>query len=106
MDKKETAKMEKRKYKTRISRQTKVETVLSLLRGDSIEELSRIAKVGVHEVNSWKETFLSHGELGFKKAANKPNRDSELERIIGRQHIEIELLKKKMQPYGKTPENM
>nr|MDA3906432.1 hypothetical protein [Bacteroidales bacterium] len=84
----------------------KVETVLSLLRGDSIEELSRILKVGVHEVNSWKETFLSHGESGFKQVTKKPNRESELERIIGRQQIEIELLKKKMRPYGKTPENI
>lgn len=106
MAKKETVKMEKRKYKTRISRQTKVETVLSLLRGDSIEELSRRLKVGVHEVNLWKETFLSHGESGFKKVTKKPDRESELERLIGRQQIEIELLKKKMKPYGKIPENM
>lgn len=106
MAKEETVKMEKRKYKTRISRQTKLETVLSLLRGDSIEELSRTLKVGVHEVNLWKEIFLSHGESGFKKVTKKPDRESELERIIGRQQIEIELLKKKMKPYGKVPENM
>ena len=98
--------MEKRKYKTRISRQTKVETVLSLLRGESIEELSRTVKVGVNEVNSWKESFLSHGESGFKKVTKKPNRESELERIIGRQQIEIELLKKKMRPYGKVLVNL
>lgn len=96
--------MEKRKYKARISRQKKVETVLSYLRGESIEELSRGLKVGVHDINSWKETFLSHGESGFKQANQKPSRESELERIIGRQQIEIELLKKKMRPYGKAPE--
>lgn len=98
--------MEKRKYKTRISRQIKVETVLSLLRGDSIEELTRRLKVGVHEINSWKELFLSQGELGFKKPTKTPSRESELERIIGRQQIEIELLKKKMRPYGQAQENM
>ena len=106
MAKEDTVKMEKRKYKTRISRQTKVETVLSLLRGDSIEELSRVLKVGVHEVNSWKEIFLSQGESGFKKAKTTSNREAELERIIGRQQVEIELLKKKMRPYGQTHENM
>jgi len=98
--------MEKRKYKTRISRQIKIETVLSLLRGESLEELSRNLKVGVNEVNSWKENFLAHGELGFKKGTKKPNREPELERIIGRQQVEIELLKKKMRPYGKVPETL
>ena len=98
--------MEKRKYKTRISRQIKTETVLSLLRGESLEELSRNLKVGVNEVHSWKETFLAHGESGFKKVVKKATRESELERIIGRQQIEIELLKKKMRPYGKAPETL
>lgn len=97
------SKMEKRKYKARISRKKKVDIVLELLRGESLEELSRNHKVAIHELNQWRETFVSSGESGFKTSPKTNKREAELERIIGRQQMEIELLKKKMRPYGKAP---
>lgn len=58
-----------------ISRQSKVEMVLSLLRGDSIEDLCRKNQVAVHElfVKKSKSCFTA-SEVG-----------------IGRQQMEIEL---------------
>lgn len=96
-----TANMEKKQRKKRISRKQKIEIVLELLRGASIEEVSRNHEVSLNDLHEWRDLFLAHGESGFTKKSAHFGRESELERIIGRQQMEIELLKKKMRPYGK-----
>lgn len=101
MEEGKTAKMEEQKSKRRISRKQKVEIVLALLRGESIEELSRTHHLAVHEITAWRDIFLQYGSEGFKRRSGKSNRESELERIIGRQQMDIELLKKKTRGFGK-----
>ena len=93
--------MEKNQRKKRISRKQKVEIVLQILRGESLEELSRNHEVSINELHQWRDLFLAYGESGFIKTRDN-KRESELEMIIGKQQMEIELLKKKMRPYGKT----
>ena len=88
MEEGKTAKMEKKKSKRRISRKQKTEIVLALLRGDSIEELSRTNHLAVHEITTWRDIFLQYGNEGFKRRRGKGDRESELERIIGRQQME------------------
>jgi len=86
--------MEKNLQKTRLSTKKKTEIVLELLRGASIEELSRTNKVAVHQINQWRDKFIQSGTSGLNKQP-KDTKVSELERIVGRQQMEIELLKKK-----------
>ena len=96
--------MENRIKKTRISSAKKTEIVLELLRGMSIEELSRIHKIAVHQVIDWRDVFIKYGSNGFKPQ-KKNTMQSDLERLIGRQQMEIELLKKKKTVYGKINGN-
>ena len=63
--------MEKEKKTGRLSSRKKAELVLELLRGKSIEELSRTNKVAVHQLTGWHETFVKAGTEGFKKAPVK-----------------------------------
>lgn len=86
--------MENKVKRLRISSNKKTEIVLELLRGASLEELSRINKVAVHEITAWRNVFIESGSKGFKNV-KKDGNQSELERIIGKQQMEIELLKKK-----------
>ncbi len=89
---------------TRLSSTKKTEIVLELLRGASIEELSRQNKIAVHELSKWRELFIENGSKGFKKLP-KDSKVHELERIIGQQHMEIELLKKKQMGFGRIKSN-
>lgn len=93
--------MENKSKRLRISSKKKTEIVLELLRGVSLEELSRLNKVAVHEITAWRDAFIESGSKGFRRG-KKDSTQSELERIIGKQQMEIELLKKKKTAFGKT----
>lgn len=80
----------------RKSTKLKVEIVLRLLRGESIEELAREHKVPVHEIASWRDEFLKGGSHGLKKNPDE-SRMKEAQRVIGRLAMENELLKKKIE---------
>jgi len=95
MSKEKSADMAEKEPKRCISKKQKAEIVIALLRGESIEELSRHNKISVHEIAQWRDAFLESGANGLSKQSSKSTRESELERIIGRQQMEIELLKKK-----------
>lgn len=95
-------KMEERRKIRRKSKKQKSEIVLALLRGESIEELSRTNSVAVHEIAKWRDSFLDWGSKGLMKQSRKDGREAELERIIGRQQMEIELLKKKTKGFGRN----
>ncbi len=95
MQDKTFAKMGEQVRRRRISKKLKAEIVLALLRGESIEELSRNNKIAVHEIAQWKDSFLEGGSKGLTKQGKNNSREAELERIIGRQQMEIELLKKR-----------
>ena len=68
--------------------------VLSLLRGEDAELLSREHGVTIADISSWRDQFIENGTTGFKR---KPD-DSKLsaaERKIGQLQMELELTKKK-----------
>jgi transposase-like protein len=97
--------MDKNIKKTRLSNKKKSEIVLEVLRGVSIEELSRTNKVAVYQINQWRDKFIQQGTASLHRQ-RKDTKVSELERIIGRQQMEIELLKKKKTLYGNRHENI
>lgn len=72
----------------------KSEIVLSLLRGEDVEILSRKHGVTIADISQWRDQFIENGTTGFKR---KPD-DSKLsaaERKIGQLQMELELTKKK-----------
>lgn len=86
-----TTAMEKRKNFTS---KIKAELVLSLLRGEDPELISREYGVTLADINLWRDQFIESGTDGFKR---KPD-DSKLsaaERKIGQLQMELELTKKK-----------
>lgn len=71
----------------------KAEIVLSLLRGEDPELISREYGVTLAEINHWRDQFIESGTEGFKR---KPE-DSKLsaaERKIRQLQMELELTKK------------
>ena len=83
--------MEKKKN---ITSKIKAEIVLSLLRGEDIELISRKYGATLSDINHWRDQFIENGIEGFKR---KPD-DSKLsaaERKIGQLQMELELTKKK-----------
>ena len=77
-----------------ITSKIKAEIVLSLLRGEDPELLSREHGVTLSDLSLWRDQFIDSGTSGFKR---KPD-DSKLsaaERKIGQLQMELELTKKK-----------
>jgi transposase-like protein len=75
----------------------KLEAVLRLLRGESLEELSRELKVEAHRLAAWRDDFLEGGKEGLK--GQRPDRSPEdrqlrdAERKIGQLTMENEILR-------------
>jgi len=84
------------KKKERMSANKKTELVLQLLRGDSLDELCRVHHVTASQLNEWRDIFINKGKDGFRKKADD-HRLREAQAIIGRQAIELDLYKKKME---------
>lgn len=86
----------KQNKKTRMSLNRKTEAVLRLLRGDSIDELCREYGIAAYELNIWRDQFIESGKDGFRKSPDdKKLKDAQ--RVIGKQAMELELYKKKME---------
>ena len=83
--------------RSRWSAGKKMEAVLRLLRGESLEELSRELKVEAHRLAAWREDFLEGGKEGLK--GQRPDRSPEdrqlrdAERKIGQLTMENEILR-------------
>jgi len=70
--------------------------VLRLLRGESLEELCREYQVSAHDLSFWRDQFIESGKDGFRKSPeDKKLKDAQ--RVIGKQAMELELYKKKME---------
>ena len=78
----------------RKSAKMKTRMDLELLRGRTIEEVSREYQVTIADLTEWRTAFLKGGESGLKKRPDD-NRYAEYERTVNRLQMEIELLKKK-----------
>jgi transposase len=75
----------------------KTEAVLRLLRGESLEELSRELQVEAHRLAAWRDDFLAAGKQGLK--GQRPDRTpddralKQAERKIGQLTMENEVLR-------------
>jgi len=81
----------------RISAKRKEETVLRLLQGENINDISRELKISVPEIESWKNRFLIAAREGLKTRGKDPV-EKELEiakKTIGELTMELNLHKKK-----------
>src|SRR5215218_6797376 len=74
----------------------KTDAVLRLLRGESLEELSRELQVEAHRLAAWCDDFLAAGKQGLKgqRADRSPDRAlKQAERKIGQLTMENEILR-------------
>lgn len=81
----------------RFSKRRKGEIVLRLIRGESLEELSRETGRPAYELAKWRDQFLDGGYTTF----SEPGKEAEdlLERyksLLGEQSMENELLREKI----------
>lgn len=81
--------------KGRWSVQKKVDVVLRLLRGESLDAVSRELQVTVEALSSWRDEFLAGGAAGLKGNTPDQVRIAALEKKVGQQAMELELHKKK-----------
>lgn len=81
----------------RWSAQKKAELVLRLLRGESIDAVSRECAVTVESLNRWREDFVAAGVAGLKGKTLEEVRIAALEKKVGQQAMELELHQKKDQ---------
>ena len=72
----------------------KAQVVLELLKGETLEELSRKYAVTAAEINAWRDEFIQNGTDGFKRKL-EDSKLSRAERKIGQLELELELVKKK-----------
>ena len=75
----------------------KAEAGLRLLRGESIDAVSRECTVTVEALNRWREDFIAAGIAGLKGKTLEQVRIAALEKKIGQQAMELELHEKKDQ---------
>ncbi|HWT77179.1 MAG TPA: helix-turn-helix domain-containing protein [Candidatus Methylomirabilis sp.] len=81
----------------RWSSQKKADVVLRLLRGESMDTVSRECEVTVELLSRWREDFIAGGIAGLKGKTLAEVRIAALEKKIGQQAMELELHEKKDQ---------
>ena len=81
----------------RWSASRKRDVVLRLLRGESLEALSREAGVEIYRLDAWRERAMAGLELGLKDRHGKPVAEvlDAAKRHIGELSMEIELLRER-----------
>jgi transposase len=76
----------------------KAKVVLALLRGEqSPAELCRLHQLSPNLLSTWKQTFFDRLALVFQADECQEHEDrriADLEQLVGRQALELELLKK------------
>ena len=89
----------------RWSVQRKMELVLRLLRGETLDAISRENQVPAHELESWKRIFLEQGARGLKTRSDPEERDLTLARAkIGELMMRLELAEHLIEKRGLTDE--
>jgi len=82
----------------RCSARRKVETVLRLLRGASLDTLARETQQSASRISGWRDDFLAGGEESMKARTSDPDHDAgveekrRLQAKIGEQTMENDLL--------------
>ena len=82
----------------RWSARRKVEAVLRLLRGESLDIVARKLRLRPSTLASWREKFLRSGKKGLKSRSGDPvvSENQKLKAKIGELTMEIELLGEKI----------
>ena len=75
-----TAPTEAAELPERWSAGRKTEVVLRLLRGETLDAMSRESQVPAHELESWKRSFLESGARGLKTRSDPEERELTLAR--------------------------
>jgi transposase-like protein len=85
----------KRPHENRWSARRKADAVVRLLRGESLDELSRALRVEAHRLQAWREEFVASGIEGLKgkPLAPEDRRLKEAERKIGELTMDNEVLR-------------
>ncbi len=80
---------------TRWSARKKADAVVRLLRGESLDELSRELRVEAHRLQAWRDEFLAGGIEGLKAKPLQPEdrRLRDAERKIGELTMDNEILR-------------
>jgi hypothetical protein len=78
----------------------KAELVLRLLRGESLDSVSRESQVPAHELESWQRAFLESGTRGLKRHTDPDERElvrtrAKLGEVMMRLELAEDLLEKK-----------
>ena len=81
----------------RWSANKKIDVVMRLLRGESLEDVSRDVGVEAHRLAAWRDDFIESGKTGLK--AKRPRTESdqrlaEAERKIGELTMDNEILRR------------
>ena len=84
----------------RWSAQRKTELILRLLRGESLDSVSRESQVPAHELESWQRAFLEGGTRGLKRHTQADDRElvrtrAKLGEVMMRLELAEDLLEKK-----------
>jgi len=90
------------KHIQRWSRQRKMDVVMRLLRGESLDDVSREVKVEISRLEGWKNKAMRGIETGLKERENDPLQ-AELDAAkhrIGDLLMEVELLREKARKSG------
>ena len=84
--------------KRRFSVQQKAAAVQRLIRGESLEAVSRDIGVPAHRLSEWRDRFLAGAENAFKERESGPQDDeiARLKAIAGKKALESALLRKKI----------
>ncbi len=79
----------------RWSARKKADAVVRLLRGESLDELSRELRVEAHRLQAWRDEFLAGGAEGLKAKPLQPEERKlkEAERKVGELTLENEVLR-------------
>ena len=85
----------------RWSANKKTDAVLRLLRGESLEEVSRQLRVEAHRLAAWRDEFLAAGKIGLKDrspaedgmSAEQRRRLREAERKVGELTLDNDILR-------------
>ncbi len=80
--------------KGRWTSKRKMEAVLRLIRGESLDSLSRELRVTAAKLSQWKESFVQSGSTGLKKRPTD-GKEEEIQRLrakVGELTMENELL--------------
>jgi transposase len=89
----------------RWSVQRKTELVVRLLRGDSLEAVSRENQVPAHELERWQRIFVEQGKRGLRTKAEPEERELTLARAkIGELMMRLELAEDLIEKRGFTDE--